>query len=109
MEEKPESCNVNFFKPKKGYMREEALLILFILVCWGAATFGFQFLLRILAETPQGEGILTRLTFFNLPFHYWFTAQFLPLWFILLCIIFNLYIDRLTERHSRRRDDGYGR
>jgi putative solute:sodium symporter small subunit len=98
---------VNLFKPKEGYMVDELAVIVAVLFGWGILTFGFQFLLRLLAETPEGNGLLTRISFFNLPFHFWFTGQFLPLWFIILCIAFNVYIDRLTERHSRKRDRSY--
>jgi putative solute:sodium symporter small subunit len=69
--------------------------------------YGFQLLLAFLSETAAGDGLLTRLTFLSFPFHFWFTGQFLPLWFILLCVVFNLYIDRVTERHSRKRDRTY--
>ena len=104
MKEKPDFYEVSIFKPKKGHMRGEVFIIFVVLVGWGVATFGFQFLLRLLAATPDGEGFLTRFSFFNLPFHFWFTAQFVPFWFIILCVMFNVYIDRLTERHGRRRD-----
>lgn len=107
MQERPDYYDVNLFRPKKGYMGGEVGIIFIVLVGWGVATFGFQFIVWLLAETPHGTSILTRLSFFNLPFHFWFTGQFLPLWFVILCIIFNLYIDRLTERHSRRRDRTY--
>ena len=97
---------VNLFKPKQGYMASEVAVILAVLICWAGATFGFQLLLRILAA-PDGSSFLTRFTFFNLPFHFWFTGQMLPLWFVIICVVFNLAIDRLTERHSRRRDGFY--
>ena len=106
MEDKPTSYKVNLFRPKQGYMRDELWIILLVLSGWGAITFGFQFLLALLADA-RGESLLTRLTFFNLPFHFWFTGQFLPLWFVILCVIFNLYIDRLTERHSSRREHSH--
>jgi putative solute:sodium symporter small subunit len=104
MNEKPGSHEGNISRPKRGYLRSEVKIIFVILVGWGVATFGFQFLLRLLAATPEGEGFLTRFSFFNLPFHFWFTAQFVPLWFIILCITFNIYMDRLAGRHGRRRD-----
>ncbi len=107
MLEKPDQYDVNLFKPKKGYMGGEVAIILAILVGWGVMTFGFQLLIWLLGEPPHGESILTRLSFFNLPLHFWFTAQFLPLWFIILCIAFNVYTDRLAEYHSRRRDRTY--
>jgi len=105
MQERHDSYDVNLFRPKKGYMGGEVGIIFIILFGWGVVTFGFQFAVWLLG--PHGSSILTEVTFFNLPFHFWFTGQFLPLWFILLCIVFNLYIDRLTERHSRRRDRTY--
>jgi putative solute:sodium symporter small subunit len=97
---------VNLLRPKTGHMRDEVLIILAILFGWGACTFGFQIILSLCSGTGAGS-ILTRLTIFNLPLHFWFTAQFLPLWFIVLCVVFNLYLDRITEYHSRRRDRSY--
>jgi putative solute:sodium symporter small subunit len=88
-------------------MRGEVGTIIFILAGWALFTFGFQLLLRITETTSIGDGPLTSFTFFTLPFHFWFTGQFLPLWFVFLCLVFNLFIDRLTERHSRRRDRLY--
>lgn len=107
MSDKRDFYEVSIFRPKKGPMGEEVRIIFAVLWGWGVATFGFQLLLRLMAETPRGESLLTRVPFFNLPFHFWFTGQFLPLWFVVLCIAFNIYIDRLTERHSRRRDRSY--
>ncbi len=107
MQQEPDQYDVNLFRPKKGYMGGEVTIILVILVGWGALTFGFQFLVWLLGEPPNGASILTRLSFFNLPLHFWFTGQFLPLWFIILCIAFNVYTDRLAEHHSRRRDRTY--
>jgi len=97
---------VNLFRPRKGQMRDEVLIIFAILFGWGVCTFGFQILLAVCRGTGA-EALLTRLTLFNLPLHFWFTGQFLPLWFIVLCVLFNLYIDRITQYHSRRRDRSY--
>ncbi|AJE04295.1 DUF4212 domain-containing protein [Geobacter pickeringii] len=104
MQQDRERYDVNLFRPRQGYMTGEVAIILAVLLGWGMVNFGFQAVLRLLAETPAGEGIFTRLTFLSFPWHFWFTGQFLPLWFIILCILFNIYIDRHTERHSRRRD-----
>ena len=98
---------VNLFRPKKGYMREEVILIFIALFGWLVMIFGFQFLVKVMSDASHGQTFLTRFHFFNLPFHFWFTAQFLPLWFVFLCIVFNISIDRLVERHSRRRDRTY--
>lgn len=97
---------VNLLRPKTGHMRDEVLIILAILFGWGVCTFGFQIILSLCHGTGAGS-LLTRLTLFSLPLHFWFTAQFLPLWFIVLCVVFNLYLDRITEYHSRRRDRNY--
>jgi len=107
MQHHEEMYDVNPFKPKDGSMADEIALIGLIMVGWGLMNFGFQAIVFLLAETPSGEGMLTRFTFFNLPWHFWFTGQFLPLWFIILCVIFNLYTDRVTEHHTRRRDRTY--
>jgi putative solute:sodium symporter small subunit len=97
---------VNLLRPKTGHMRDEVLIILAILFGWGVCTFGFQIILSLCHGTGAGS-LLTRLALFSLPLHFWFTAQFLPLWFIVLCVVFNLYLDRITEYHSRRRDRNY--
>jgi putative solute:sodium symporter small subunit len=106
MSEKDDFYDVSILKPKKGPMGDEVVIILVVLSGWAGLTFGFQILLRLVGSL-HGESLLTRLSFFNLPFHFWFTGQFLPLWFIILCAVFNIYIDRLTQRHSRRRDRSY--
>ena len=106
MSQPENSYQVNLFRPKKGHMRDEVLIIFAILIGWGLCTFGFQVLVALSRGTGIGS-ILTGRTLFNLPLHFWFTGQFLPLWFIVLCVIFNLYIDRITEYHSRRRDRSY--
>lgn len=106
MSQAPKRYSVNLLRPKKGYMRDEVGIILAVLIGWGAVTFGFQILLAWGGSTPAGT-FLTELSFFNLPLHFFFTAQFLPLWFIILCVFFNLRIDRITEYHSRRRDRSY--
>jgi putative solute:sodium symporter small subunit len=107
MQHHEEMYEVNPFKPKEGSMVDELAVIVAILVGWGLLNFGFQALLSLLAESTTGDGMLTRLTFLSFPFHFWFTGQFLPLWFVVLCVIFNLYTDRVTERHSHRRDRTY--
>ncbi len=103
---KKDFYDVNLLRPNKGYMGSEVATMLEILLGWGMMTFGFQFAVWLLADC-NGKSILTKFSFFNLPFHFWFTGQFLPLWFIILCIVFNFYIDRLTKEHSRRRDRTY--
>ena len=97
---------VNLFRPKTGHMRDEVVIIFAVLFGWAVCTFGFQALLFVCQGTGGGS-ILTGLTVFGLPLHFFITGQFLPLWFIFLCVIFNIYLDRITEYHSRRRDRSY--
>src|SRR5512145_1688111 len=98
-----EPYQVNLFRPKSGYMKGEVAIMLAVLAGWVVVTFGFQLML-MLSESGERGSWLTGFSFFNLPFHFWFTAQMLPLWFIIICALFNLCIDRLTERQSRRRN-----
>lgn len=106
MSDQTKRYQVNLFRPKKGHMRDEVLIIFAILFGWAVCTFGFQIVLALARGTGAGA-LLTGLTLFGLPLHFWFTGQFLPLWFIVLCIVFNLYLDRITQYHSRRRDRSY--
>lgn len=94
---------VNLFHPQSGYMKGEVTVILAALSGWAVVTFGFQLLL-MLTDTPGSGSWLAGFSFFNLPFHFWFTAQMLPLWFIIICVLFNLRIDRLDKKQGRRRD-----
>jgi len=105
MDSPDRKSTVNLFRPTSAYMKGEVFVMLFILVLWGGASFGFQLWLRLSAD-PSGKSWLESFTFFNLPFHFWFTAQMLPLWFIIICALFNVFIDRLTARERRRRE-GY--
>lgn len=107
MKETREFREVSLLRPSKGYMRGEVGIIAIILFGWALLPFGFQLLLQATATTPAGDGPLTSFTFFNLPFHFWFTGQYLPLWFVILCVVFNLFIDRLAEHHSRQRERFY--
>jgi len=107
MDPKRSIYTVNLFRPKKGYMTEEVIIILNALFGWVMMVFGFQFFVWLMSVSPHWWNLMAGFQIFNLPVHFWFTAQFLPLWFVFLCFIFNTYIDRLTERHSRRRDRIY--
>ena len=101
MENPDRKPEVNLFRPKSHAMKGEVLAMLAVLVGWGVAVFGFQLWL-VLSADSSGSSWLEKFTFFNLPFHFWFTAQMLPLWFIIICALFNLFMDRLTERRSRK-------
>lgn len=94
---------VNFFRPRTGYLRRRVTYTWVLLVSWAFFTFGFPLLLRALQDNGAGEGPLTRLTLFGFPFHYWFAGQFLIVWFIFLCILFNLFLDQLTQAYRKRK------
>ncbi len=93
---------VNFFRPRTGYMRRKVAYIWVLLISWAFFTFGFQALLALIGG-PDGQSRLTELTIFGFPLHVWFTGHFLIVWFILICILFNLFIDRLGQQHRKRR------
>lgn len=92
---------VNFFRPRRGFMRHEVTIIWITLGAWALLTFGFPL---YLVFCPAGQ--VTGRTILGVPVHYWFSGQFLIVWFILVCIAFNLLIDRLTESYRRRRQAG---
>ncbi|HAD03679.1 MAG: hypothetical protein A2091_10435 [Desulfuromonadales bacterium GWD2_61_12] len=94
---------INFFRPRPGYMRSKVTYIWLALGGWILVTFGFQFLLLASQKSSAGTSMLTEASLFGFPFHFWFTGQFLIVWFILLCIIFNLLVDRLSDRTRKRR------
>jgi uncharacterized membrane protein len=94
--DEPSGCKgLNFFNPRGATMRGEVRVIKLILSGWLAAIVGFQ-LFAYLLESNYSVLLLHDLTFFNLPIQYWLTGQFLPLWFIILCVLFNLWMDRHT-------------
>ena len=99
--EKPEQDVVNIFKPRGANMKGETRVIALVLTSWLAAVVGSQLLVCFLEYYQQGT-ILSRWTFFNLPIPFWLTGQFLPLWFIFLCVLFNIWMDR----HAARSLDG---
>jgi uncharacterized membrane protein len=82
-------------------MKGEVRVIRLVLAGWLAAIVGFQLFVYML-EVNYSELLLNELTFFNLPIQFWLTGHFLPLWFIILCAVFNLWMDR----HSVRNLDG---
>ncbi len=76
-----------------------------------------RFLAFALAPTQQGaisgktpeimelylvhnQSALTDFRFLGFPFHYWYTAQFLLILFVLLCLIFALVTDRLNQKYD---------
>jgi uncharacterized membrane protein len=93
--------SINVFKPLPGTMRGEVLVIAMLLVAWLLAVVGSQVAIWFLEESIDGFW-LTELIFFNLPIHFWISGQFLPLFFIVLGAVFNLWMDR----HEIRRMEG---
>lgn len=89
--------SVNFFKPRGTAMRREIRVIALILTGWLLAIVGSQGFVYLLVNSPQGA-VQSRWTLFNLPIPFWLTGQFLPLWFIILCITFNIWMDRQASR-----------
>ena len=88
-----ERSNINIFKPLGKTMRGETRVIRLILAGWLLAITGFQAFVYLL-EINYSELLLNDLTLFNLPIHFWLTGHFLPLWFIILCVVFNFWMDR---------------
>ncbi len=94
---------VNFLRPRPGFMRQKVVYTWILLISWAFFTFGFQFLLVLTQRGADGTGPLTELTVFGFPLHYWFSGQFMIVWFILLCVLFNLFIDHLTKLYRKRK------
>lgn len=97
MKETSNHKSLSFFSPCGTAMKGETRVIKLILISWLTSIAGIQVYIYLL-ERNYSELLLNELTFFNLPIHFWLTGQLLPLWFIILCIIFNLWMDRHTTR-----------
>ena len=88
-----EQSDVNIFKPRGKTMKSETRVIALVLGGWLLAIISLQLFVYLL-EINYSELLLNELTFFNLPIHFWLTGHFLPLWFIILGIVFNFWMDR---------------
>lgn len=53
----------------------------------------------------HNRSVLTDMSFMGFPFHYWFTAQFLLILFVLLCLTYAKLIDRVMIKHGRMTKD----
>lgn len=82
-------------------MKGEVRVIKLILAGWLIAIVGFQ-LFAYYLEASYSPLLLQDLTFFNLPIQLWLSGQLLPLWFIILCALFNIWMDR----HSFKSQEG---
>ncbi|HXE96084.1 MAG TPA: DUF4212 domain-containing protein [Dongiaceae bacterium] len=98
MDESSSNKYPSFFKPCGATMRSEVRVIKLVLSGWLIAIVGFQ-LFAYRLEVNYSELLLKDLTFFNLPIQFWLSGQLLPLWFIILCVLFNVWMDRHTQ-HS---------
>jgi len=48
----------------------------------------------------HNQSFLTDFIFFGFPFHYWYTAQFLLILFVLLCLYYAKSIDKLNAKYK---------
>lgn len=96
MDETPQRDS-GFFRPRGKAMRGEVRVIKLILSGWLVAIVGFQLFAYYLEASYSGL-LLQDLTFFNLPIQFWLTGQLLPLWFIILCVLFNVWMDRNSKQ-----------
>jgi len=101
MSDKGEERSINIFRPQTVLLRGEVRVIIMVMAAWLVAILGSQLAIWYL-EKALIEVWLSELIFFNLPLHFWFSGQFLPLWFILLGVVFNLWMDR----HESRKFEG---
>lgn len=99
---KREDLRVNFFRPRAGFMRKEVTIIWITLAAWAIMTFGMPIHLAVTHSTARQT--LTDVPYlFGMPAYFWYSGQFLILWFIFLCFFFNILIDWLTSSYRRRR------
>ncbi|MBN2572550.1 MAG: DUF4212 domain-containing protein [Ignavibacteriales bacterium] len=48
----------------------------------------------------HNQSELTNFTFLGFPFHYWYTAQFLLIMFVILCLIYAVLIEKINKKHD---------
>lgn len=48
----------------------------------------------------HNQSFLTDFKFLGFPFHYWYTAQFLLILFVVLCLIYAVSIDKLNKKYE---------
>jgi uncharacterized membrane protein len=93
MGDRNDGRNISIFRPCGKAMRGEVRIIWLVLAGWLAAIVCFQIFVYFL-EISYSELLLNEWTIFNLPVHFWLTGHFLPLWFIIICSVFNFCMDR---------------
>lgn len=93
---------INFFKPRPGFMRKEVRIIWITLLAWGIMTFLMPIHLAI--THSDVENTLANVPYvFGLPAYFWYSSQFMILWFIFLSFVFNILIDWLSSSYRKRR------
>ena len=53
----------------------------------------------------HNQSFLTDSNFMGFPFHYWYTAQFLLILFVLLCLLYAVLIDKVMIKYGRMTKD----
>ena len=48
----------------------------------------------------HNRSFLTDTKFLGFPFHYWYTAQFLLILFVVLCLVYAVLIDKINAKHG---------
>ncbi len=97
-----QDLHVNFFRPRPGFMRKEVTIIWIALVAWAIMIFVMPIHLAMTHDDPVRT--LSEVPYvFGIPVYFWYSGQFLIVWFILLCIFFNVLIDWLSSNYRKRR------
>ncbi|MDZ7816562.1 MAG: DUF4212 domain-containing protein [Planctomycetota bacterium] len=52
----------------------------------------------------HNRNVLTDTTFIGFPFHYWYTAQFLLILFVLICLVYSKMLDRNNTKYGFEED-----
>ena len=97
-----DDLRINFFRPRRGFMRKEVTVIWLTLFAWALVTFGMPVHMA-LKHTEPTQTLQEVPTIMGIPFYYLFEGQFVILWFIFICFFFNILIDWLTTSYRTRR------
>lgn len=55
--------------------------------------------------TVHNQSVLTDTTFLGFPFHYWYTAQFLLVLFIVMCLFYAITIEKMNKKFDFVEDE----
>jgi len=53
----------------------------------------------------HNQSSITDFSFIGFPFHYWYTAQFLLIMFVVLCLVYAVLIDRMNRKYEFIEED----